>query len=82
MDGLGSALRNLREQPDGRPTNAGVSLSVPPFGRLCLRSLEIGYLDPSPQALVPFERPTSNRPQKSRPSRQRVERRERSARRG
>ena len=44
----GSAIVNLGELPDAEPTNAGVRLDVPPFGRLCLHSLEIGYFDPPP----------------------------------
>ena len=44
----GSAIADLSEGPEAQPTNAGVRLGVPPFGRLCLRSLEIGYFDPPP----------------------------------
>jgi hypothetical protein len=43
----GTAIIDLSELPEGLPTNAGVRLGVLPFGRLCLRSLEIGYFDPA-----------------------------------
>ena len=48
MGSRGTAFVALSEPPTGAPTNAGVRLGVPPFGRLCLRSLEIGSFDPSP----------------------------------
>jgi hypothetical protein len=44
----GPALVPLAEYPSGVPTNDGVRLGVPPFGRLCLRSIEIGSFDPAP----------------------------------
>jgi hypothetical protein len=53
MGSAGTAFAALSEAPDGVPTNAGVRVGVPPSGRLCLRSLEIGSFDPaapSPQA--------------------------------
>ena len=46
MGSPGTAIVALSELPTGEPTNAGVRLVIPPFGRLCLRSLEIGFFDP------------------------------------
>ena len=46
MASTGTALIGLTELPTGEPTNAGVRLLIPPFGRLCLRSLEIGSFNP------------------------------------
>jgi hypothetical protein len=46
MGSTGTALVALSELPTGEPTNAGVRLLVPPFGRLCLHSLEIGSFKP------------------------------------
>jgi hypothetical protein len=50
MSSPGTAFVGLSELPEAVPTNAGVRLGVPPFGRLCLRSLEIGYFDPPVQS--------------------------------
>jgi hypothetical protein len=47
MDSTGTAIVGLSELPEGAPTNAGVRIDIPPFGRLCLRSLEVGYFEPS-----------------------------------
>ena len=47
MGDPGTAIVPLGELPTPAvPANAGVRLRVPPSGRLCLRSLEIGYFDP------------------------------------
>ena len=49
MGFTGTRFVDLTELPDGAtPTNAGIRLKIPVFGRLCLRSLEIGYFDPPP----------------------------------
>ena len=48
MGSPGTAFVDLRKLPGAVPTNAGVRLGVPPFGRLCLRSLEIGSFHPPP----------------------------------
>lgn len=45
MNSPGTAILPLTEFKSA-PANAGVRLVAPPFGRLCLRSLEIGYFDP------------------------------------
>jgi hypothetical protein len=55
MDPLGSALVRLVVIPSRAPINAGVRLVVPPFGRLCLGSLELGYFNHEPPP--PDERP-------------------------
>jgi hypothetical protein len=49
MGSPGTAIAALGELPTGVPTNAGVRLAVPPLGRLCVRSLEIGSFDPLPR---------------------------------
>jgi hypothetical protein len=57
MGDAGTTFVPLDELPSPAvPTAAGVRLGVPPFGRLCLRSLEIGFFDPpapSPNAPLP-----------------------------
>jgi hypothetical protein len=46
MGAPGTVLVDLSEAKDGVPTVAGVRLGIPVFGRLCLRSLQIGHFDP------------------------------------
>lgn len=46
MGDPGTVIIPLSELPAGLPGNAGVRLSVAPRGRLCIRSLEIGFFDP------------------------------------
>jgi hypothetical protein len=56
---LGPAIVPLAELPTGVPTNAGARIGVPPFGRLCLRSLEIGFFKPAPTPPRAAEAPAS-----------------------
>jgi hypothetical protein len=49
----GTALAGLDELPTGIPTAAGVSIAIPPHGKICLRSLEIGSFVPPVPKLKP-----------------------------